>query len=85
MTDTTIPTPENLQAGMMPGVEAALAAFRRAWAPVVEEMERTAHVVGRVLREHTERSAQRQRVRTMMPALTMQEVLVHGYTPNKEA
>lgn len=40
MTDTAIPIPENLHAVMMPGVEAALAAVLRAWAPVVEEVER---------------------------------------------
>lgn len=56
--------PDTLEESMtLPEYE--LAAVRRAWAPVVEEIERTAHVVGRVLGEHMEASAQRRRVRTM--------------------
>lgn len=84
MTDTVIPTPENLHAVMMPGVEAALAAVLRAWAPVVEEVERASAAAGRTLQRSMGRSAQRRRVRNLMPKLAMQEVLVHGYTPHKE-
>ena len=85
MTDTAIPIPDDLHTVMMPRVEAARAAVRRAWAPVIEEMERAAAAAGRTLQRSMERSAQRRRVRNLMPKLAMQEVLVHGYTPYKEA
>lgn len=85
MTDTAIPIPENLQTVMAPRVESALDVFRRAWEPVIEMMEHSAQSAGRALQASMAAAEQRRRVRTMMPALTMQEVLVHGYTPNKEA
>lgn len=69
MTDTAIPIPDDLQAVMAPRVQAAMDAFRRAWAPAVRELGR---------------SAQRWRVRNLMPTLTVRGVLVHGYTAFEE-
>lgn len=80
MTDTAIPIPDDAQERMAAQAQAALDAFTRAFAPVIHDMERGMAAAGRVLGEHMERSAQRWRVRRMMPALTMREVLVHGYT-----
>lgn len=82
--DTAIPIPDDLQAVMAPRVEAALEVFRRAWAPVIRDMERGAAAAGRVLAAHMEASAARWRARSMMPALTMRDVLVHGYVPREE-
>ena len=84
MTETVNPIPENLQTVMAPRVESALDVFRRAWEPVIEEMERASAAAGRTLQQSMERSAQRRRVRNLMPKMAMQEVLVHGYTPHKE-
>jgi hypothetical protein len=87
MTDTAIPIPDDAQAridqfGQQMGD--ALATLTRAFGDLARDMERATAAAGRVLGEHMEASAARRRVRTLMPALTMRQTLVHGYVPYKE-
>lgn len=85
MTDTATPIPDDAQARIDQQVQAFSRTMIALGASIAGDLERAATAAGRVLREHTERSAQNWRVRRLMPHLTMQEVLVHGYVPHKEA
>ena len=51
------------------------------WQPMARQLQEAAVALGEALEPDWERW----RVGMMMPHLTMQEVLVHGYVPHKEA
>ena len=88
MTDTAIPIPDDTQermAALTQQIQAFSDELTRALAGTVRDAERGMQALSRALTEHAEASAQRQRVRTMMPALTVRQTMVHGYVPYKEA
>lgn len=85
MIETATPAPADTQASIEQQVQAFSRTMIALGASIADDVERAATAAGRVLREHTERSAQRWRVRSLMPHLTLRDVLVHGYTPYKEA
>lgn len=85
MTDTATPTPDDTQARIDQQAQAFSRTMIALGASIANDLERAATAVGRALREHTERSAQRWRVRNLMPHLTMRAVMVHGYVPHREA
>ena len=88
MTDTAIPIPDDLEARMDAlnrQIRAAADQLTRALGTTVRDAELGVKALGRVWREYEERSAQRWRVRNLMPTLTVRGVLVHGYVPREEA
>lgn len=78
MTDIAIPIPDDVAADRMD-------AFSAAWQPLFDDLARGLEAVGRSIRQSMEASAQRWRVRAMMPTLTVRGVMVHGYVAYKEA
>ena len=88
MADTAIPIPDDAEHHAREQVQALVhvsSEVGRLVARDVERMGEAIRVMGRVLGESMERSAQRWRVRSLMPALTVRNVLVHGYVPYKKA
>ena len=85
MIETATPAPADTQARIDQQAQVFSRTMIALGASIADDLERAATAAGRVLREHTERSAQRWRVRSLMPTLTLREVLVHGYVPHKEA
>lgn len=87
MTDTAIPIPDDADHHASDQVQALIHVTSEVGRLVARDVERIGQAfqtIGQALRESMERSAQRWRVRNLMPALTMRGVLTHGYVPYKE-
>lgn len=88
MTDTAIPIPDDLEARIAAlgrQIQKAADQLTRALGTTAHDAELGVKALGRVWREYEERSAQRWRVCSLMPALTVRGVLVHGYVAFEEA
>ena len=88
MADTAIPIPDDLEARIAAlgrQIQKAADQLTRALGTTAHDARRGIQALGKVWREHEERSAQHQRVHNLMPTLTVRGVLVHGYVALKKA